>query len=135
VCAKQLLAERAKVNRANGRTLSVVDTVCDALQSICWSGQIKGFSNREPIVSLSLYASQEWFTDVQQSHMLDLLRMDVLEAGRALKDEVGEIWMMEHIRAAWRERKKYEKPGAMNDYRERRNLGPSSPPVSGRDWG
>jgi hypothetical protein len=43
--------------------------VCDALQSICWTGQIKGFSNREPIVSLSLYASREWFTDVQQSHM------------------------------------------------------------------
>ncbi|KAJ7831995.1 hypothetical protein B0H13DRAFT_1915183 [Mycena leptocephala] len=46
-----------------------------------------GFSNAEPIASLSLYASRAWFTDVQQSHMLDLLRMDVLEAGRALKDE------------------------------------------------
>ncbi|KAJ7610672.1 hypothetical protein DFH06DRAFT_1374413, partial [Mycena polygramma] len=84
--------------------------------TIYWSGKIQGFSNCEPIESLTLYASREWFTDVQQSHMLDLLRVDVLNSGRALKDEVCEIWMMEYIKCAWRERDKYNDPKKSHQY-------------------
>jgi hypothetical protein len=87
---KELLVEHAQVTRANGGLPSVVERASGALQSIVWSGDIRGFSNAEPIASLSLYATKEWLTDVQESHMLDLLWIDVLEAGRALLDEVSE---------------------------------------------
>jgi hypothetical protein len=54
--------------------------------------------------------------------MLDLLRMDVLDAERELKDEVGEIWMMEYVKNAWRERVKYE-AGASNDFLRAQSIG------------
>ncbi|KAJ7814285.1 hypothetical protein B0H14DRAFT_2270196, partial [Mycena olivaceomarginata] len=75
--AKQLLMNRAKLHRANEQSPGVVDRVSEALHGICWFEQIMGFSNKEPIAALSLYASRNWFSDIQQSHMLDLLRMDV----------------------------------------------------------
>ncbi|KAF8209857.1 hypothetical protein K438DRAFT_1571435 [Mycena galopus ATCC 62051] len=114
---------RAKLNRANPQSPGVVDRVSEALHAICWSEQIMGFSNTEPIAALSLYASRNWFSDVQQSHMLDLLQMDVLDAGRALKDEVCEIWMVEYIRAGWRQRAKYESPGTSKDFPRAKQIG------------
>ncbi|KAJ7934992.1 hypothetical protein B0H13DRAFT_1591184 [Mycena leptocephala] len=101
----------------------MVQRVCNALQSISWAGPILGFSDREPIDSLSLYATREWFTNVQQSQMLDHLRTDVLHAGRALEDEICEIWMMEYIRAAWREREKYAESETLQEYPRAKAIG------------
>ncbi|KAJ7605137.1 hypothetical protein DFH06DRAFT_1020369, partial [Mycena polygramma] len=91
--------------------------------TISWSGQVQGFSNREPIESLSLYATREWFTDAQQSHLLDMLRFEVLHAGRALMDEVCEIFTMEYIKCAWRERNKYDDPKLAHLYPRAKALG------------
>ncbi|KAJ7229346.1 hypothetical protein C8J57DRAFT_994462, partial [Mycena rebaudengoi] len=90
----------------------LVAKICAALQNIYWSGIIRGFEYPEEIIGLSLYASRDWFTDVQETQMLDLLRSDMLTSGRALQDEIGEIWMMEFIKAAWRERADYVDPVA-----------------------
>jgi hypothetical protein len=104
-----------------------VRNICDALQSIHWSGVVEGFEHREPILGLSIFASREWFTDSQQSYMLDLLRSDVLDASRNLNDEIGEIWVMEYIRAAWRDRAAYieleAKPKPNNNHPKAKALG------------
>jgi hypothetical protein len=131
--AKELLVNRSKINRRNGGSSSLVQRVCDALQSISWAGPILGFSDREPIDSLSLYATREWFTDVQQSQMLDHLRTDVLHAGRALEDEICEIWMMEYIRAAWRERRSMQSPKRCRNTPEQRQSEQPSLPVNATD--
>ncbi|KAF8182809.1 hypothetical protein K438DRAFT_2165669 [Mycena galopus ATCC 62051] len=125
--AKEHLTTRSKVSRKHGSHPDVVRSICDALQSIYWSGVIEGFEHREPILGLSIFASREWFTDSQQSYMLDLLRSDVLNAGRSLKDEIGEIWVMEFIRAAWRDRGAYieleAKPKPGDNHSRARALG------------
>ncbi|KAJ7075459.1 hypothetical protein B0H15DRAFT_765216, partial [Mycena belliarum] len=102
----------------------MVPTVITALQSIYWSGDVKGFEYREKIETLALYGTCEWFTDAQQSQMLDILRSDILTAGHALQDEIGEVWMMSFIKAAWRERATYEDPRTSDkDYSRARALG------------
>ncbi|KAJ7687531.1 hypothetical protein B0H17DRAFT_1300752 [Mycena rosella] len=123
VQAKETLVQRSRLTRKNASSPNPVQTICDALQSIYWSGTIQGFEFAENIDSLALYASREWFTDTQQTQMLDLLRSDVLTNGRALQDEICEIYMMEYIRAAWREREAYADPEKKQDYTRVRAMG------------
>ncbi|KAJ7027039.1 hypothetical protein C8F04DRAFT_1123651 [Mycena alexandri] len=111
------------VSRRNAGSSALVPRVCDALQNIYWSGTIRGFPAHEPISSLSLYATQDWFTDVQQSQLIELLQSDVLNYGRALQDEVCDIWMMEFIRAAWREQEKYAQPDTFQQYPRAKAMG------------
>ncbi|KAJ7926601.1 hypothetical protein B0H13DRAFT_2265856 [Mycena leptocephala] len=69
-----------------------------------------GFDNKTSIVDLALYTGRDWFTDTQQSHMLDLLRSDILANDGALEDEIPEIWAVESIKLALKYRHEYNNP-------------------------
>jgi hypothetical protein len=51
--------------------------VYDALGSILWAGNVKGFSNDEPIYKLATYATHHWLSDVHEDQMLDLLWTEI----------------------------------------------------------
>jgi hypothetical protein len=40
--------------------------VYDALGSISWAGNVKGFSNYKPIYKLATYATHHWLSDVHE---------------------------------------------------------------------
>ncbi|KAJ6545201.1 hypothetical protein B0H19DRAFT_955927 [Mycena capillaripes] len=106
--ANQALINRTKTTRkSTTESTDLIERVFDGLGAIYWSGHVMGFDNLEEIAHLSLYATKEWFTDVQMSQMLDILRYDVLLNGTILDDDVPEIWMMEHIKDAYRRRNIY----------------------------
>ncbi|KAJ7934277.1 hypothetical protein B0H13DRAFT_1591773 [Mycena leptocephala] len=105
--ATQALLQRAQSKRKQTVPIDLINRVLDGLGAIYWSGNLMGFDNREEITHLSLYATKEWFTDIQVSQMLDLLRRDVLAHGTILHDEVPEIWVMENIKDAYRRRHLY----------------------------
>jgi hypothetical protein len=88
----------------------IVQEVLDTLHGVCWSGWIQGFDNKTSIVDLALYTGRDGFTDTQQSHMLDLLRSDILANDGALEDEIPEIWAMESIKLASKYRHEYNNP-------------------------
>jgi hypothetical protein len=51
--------------------------VYDALGSISWAGNVKGFSNDEPIYKLATYTTHHWLSDVHEDQMLDLLWTEI----------------------------------------------------------
>jgi hypothetical protein len=55
----------------------IIDEVYDALGTLPWAENVKGFSNDEPIYSLATYTTQNWLSDVHENQMLDLLRMEI----------------------------------------------------------
>jgi hypothetical protein len=48
----------------------------DVLSYLLWSGNICGFNNDEPLHTLAVYASHEWFSTMHENQMLNLLRCD-----------------------------------------------------------
>ena len=50
----------------------------DVLSYLPWSGNICGFDDDEPLHTLAVYASREWFSTMHENQMLNLLRCDLL---------------------------------------------------------
>ncbi|KAG1898062.1 uncharacterized protein F5891DRAFT_1240510 [Suillus fuscotomentosus] len=55
-------------------TQTLIDKVYNALNSVLWSANIRGFSNTERTVTLATYCTDEWLSDIQENQMLDLLQ-------------------------------------------------------------
>ncbi|KAJ6543071.1 hypothetical protein B0H19DRAFT_957235 [Mycena capillaripes] len=111
MAAKEQLLQRIKVKkRQEADSARLVQKVIDTLHGVRWSGWIQGFDTQAGVVELTLYTGRDWFTDIQQSHMLDLLRADILAEGKALEDDVAEIWLMECIKLASKNRHEYDDP-------------------------
>ncbi|KAG1872305.1 hypothetical protein DFJ58DRAFT_652248 [Suillus subalutaceus] len=70
-------------------TQTLIDKVYNALGSISWSANIRGFSNTERTVTLATYCTDEWLSDIQENQMLDLLqrRLQHEPGGQQIKVE------------------------------------------------
>ncbi|KAH7903291.1 hypothetical protein BJ138DRAFT_977415, partial [Hygrophoropsis aurantiaca] len=53
------------------------DSVARHMSSIPWAGEIHGFSQFEPILTLATYLSSDWLSDAHIDQQLDLLRHDL----------------------------------------------------------
>jgi hypothetical protein len=73
--AEDYLSTRQQRWKGKGATAShqIINNVYDALSSISWAGNVRGFSNEEPLYTLATYATHHWLSDVHENQMLDLL--------------------------------------------------------------
>jgi len=55
----------------------LIEGVYNALGSILWFSNIKGFENLEQIWNLARYATNQWLSNVHQNQMIDLLCHDL----------------------------------------------------------
>jgi hypothetical protein len=55
----------------------LIEGVYNALDSISWFSNIKGFENSEPIWNLTRYTTNQWLSNVHQNQMTDLLCCDL----------------------------------------------------------
>jgi hypothetical protein len=60
-----------------GDSHRMIDEVYDALSSILWAGNVKGFSNDEPIYKLATYMTHHWLSNVHEDQMLDPLQTEI----------------------------------------------------------
>lgn len=66
-----------KWRQTENQTHELIEGVYNALGSISWFGNVKGFENSEPIWNLARYATDQWLSDVHQNQMTDLLCHDL----------------------------------------------------------
>jgi hypothetical protein len=77
ICAEAALRKRKSkwVGQADPSiTHALVGEVFALLSTLPWSGNIRGFDNAEPLYCLATYVTRDWFSDVHQNQMLDILR-------------------------------------------------------------
>jgi hypothetical protein len=80
------LHKRAWKKMADGeKTDSIIQEAYDTLACIPWSGNIRGFDEREPLHKLATYASRSWLGTTHENQMLDLLRRDLLFSGSSIE--------------------------------------------------
>ena len=56
---------------------SLIDEVYSNLTSLAWAGDVRGFSEHEPVHKLATYATHNWLSSVHENQMLDLLRTEI----------------------------------------------------------
>lgn len=89
----------------------LIQRVYDTLSVLPWSGNIHGFSNSEPLHSVTTYASPKcWFSEVHEHQMLDLLHRDIRLHTRGAGIEVENLSFFEKMKQAYdgKERGQYE---------------------------
>lgn len=79
IVAEDYLSTRQQRWKGKNATAShrIIDEVYDALSTLPWAGKLKGFSNDDPIYTLSTYATHHWLSDAHEDQMLDLLRTEI----------------------------------------------------------
>ncbi|KIL67421.1 hypothetical protein M378DRAFT_74122, partial [Amanita muscaria Koide BX008] len=85
----------------------VVRDVYNALSCLPWSGKIRGFSTSVGTEYLAAYATTEWLNDEHITHMLDLLRCDVIREGLSESVEVESVWFLLKLKEGYSDQEKY----------------------------
>jgi hypothetical protein len=82
----------------------LIEGVYNALGSISWFGNIKGFENSEPIWNLARYATDQWLSNVHQNQMTDLLCLELWfhQASRLI--EVEHTYFFKTLKLAYESR-------------------------------
>ena len=75
----------------------------NSLSALSWSGNIKGFDDKEPINILVRYATHQWLTDVHEHQMLNILQCELKFDHVANDVEMGNLWMMGFIQQVYKE--------------------------------
>jgi hypothetical protein len=85
----------------------LIRDVYNALSCIPWNRHIQGFSTSVGTEYLTTYATTEWLNDEHITHMLDLLRCDVIREGLSQSVEVESIWFLSKLKEGFRDQEKY----------------------------
>jgi hypothetical protein len=85
----------------------LIQDVYNTLSCIPWGRKIRGFSASIRTEYLTAYATTEWLNDEHITHMLDLLRCDVIQEGLSLSVEVELIWFIPKLIEGYSNQEKY----------------------------
>lgn len=83
---------------------TAVEQTYEDLASLPWSGDVQGFDNPEPLHTLATYATHEWFSDVHENQMLDLLRLQVGRRNKGCQFEVENLAFWKFLKTAYDQR-------------------------------
>ena len=92
--------------------LGLIRNVYSALSCIPWNRDIQGFSASVGTEFLAAYATTEWLNDEHITHMLDLLRGDVIREGLSQIVEVGSIWFLPKLKQGYCDQEGYTSYGS-----------------------
>jgi hypothetical protein len=81
----------------------LIDETYLALSTIWWSGDIQGFYNDEPINNLAQYATHQWFSNIHENQMLDILQWELLLDPAEQSIEVQSLIFMTWIKWAYKQ--------------------------------
>jgi hypothetical protein len=113
ICQKWLKADESLQKQSqphNGIPATDPRLICDvynALSCIPWNRNIRGFSASAGTEYLTAYATTEWLNDDHITHMLDLLRCDLIREGLSPSVEVESIWFLPQLKEGYRDQEKY----------------------------
>jgi hypothetical protein len=82
----------------------LVDKALDLLSTLPWHGTVSGFDNPEPLYELARYITSEWFKDVHQNQMLDILCCNLMLEPGNLKKEIENLDFLEKLKTAYKRR-------------------------------
>ena len=85
----------------------LIRNVYNALSCIPWNRNIQGFSASVGTEYLAAYTTTEWLNDEHITHMLDLLRCDVIREGLSQSVEVESIWFLQKLKEGYCDQEKY----------------------------
>lgn len=93
--------------KVSDESARLIDEVNNALGCIPWSGSIHGFEIAIPTSILSVYGTQEWFTDEHEDQMLDLLRREMMESGISSSADIENTQWPVKLRQAYEDQERY----------------------------
>ncbi|KAH7917030.1 hypothetical protein BV22DRAFT_994373, partial [Leucogyrophana mollusca] len=82
----------------------LIEEVYNALSSLPWSGDIRGFDSPEPIYKLATYATCHWLSTVHEDQMLDLLRRQLCLTPSAHRVEIQNMGFQKFIQEGYTHR-------------------------------
>jgi hypothetical protein len=85
----------------------LIQDVYNVLSCIPWGRKIRGFSASVGTEYLAAYATTEWLNDEHITHMLDLLRCDVIWEGLSQSVEVESVWFIPKLMEGYSDQEKY----------------------------
>lgn len=85
----------------------LIRNVYNALSCMPWNRNLQGFSASIGTEYLAAYTTTEWLNDEHITHMLDLLRCDVIREGLSPSVEVESIWFLKKLREGHHDQEKY----------------------------
>ncbi|TFK89742.1 hypothetical protein K466DRAFT_486229 [Polyporus arcularius HHB13444] len=105
--------------KAPKTTHQFVNRVLTILSTLPWSDTLAGFSNREPITTLSRYLSREWLSDIHENQMQDLLRSELMRDTNGLAVDLESTYFWKSLKAAFdcRDEARYKEHGCFSRVR------------------
>ncbi|TFK90196.1 hypothetical protein K466DRAFT_543888 [Polyporus arcularius HHB13444] len=97
----------------------IVNKVLTLLSLLPWSATLSGFSNHEPMETLTRYLSRAWLSDVHENQLLDILRTKLMRrvAGHVVELETTYLWRSLEAAFQGNDRDRYRQHGAFSRLR------------------